>query len=488
MILGNQRSAGLLLHPTSLPGPGLTGDIGLDARYFVDFLANCGFGIWQLLPLNPPHADGSPYQSQSAHAGNPQLISLQRIADWGWLDSELICEAVSSEARARLMVLSRQAFEQNANADDRASFQEFKQKHAHWINDYGLYRALRRHFDDLPWWKWPQRLRDRVPDALEEVRGLLQEHVAQCIFEQYVFFRQWHELRDYANSKNVKLFGDMPIFVALDSADVWCEPHLFDLDEKGEPRHVAGVPPDYFSSTGQLWGNPCYNWDKMQEEGFDWWKKRLATQLELFDFLRVDHFRGFVACWAIPANESTAINGSWVPAPGRALFDELIKTFGYLPLVAEDLGIITPDVEAFRDDYGLPGMKVLQFAFEGGAQNPYLPHNHKPNFVVYTGTHDNDTTLGWYRSLPPDIQNYINHYLGFPGEPMPWPIIRTAFCSVADLAVVPMQDILGLGSEARMNTPGTHGDQNWRWRFNWDKIESGLCERVRMMIEMYGRK
>jgi 4-alpha-glucanotransferase len=482
----DHRGAGLLLHPTSLPGPCQQGDLGPDARRFVDFLVASGFGVWQVLPLNPPHEDGSPYQAQSSHAGDPRLISLQVLADEGLLAAEDLDVAVSCEARARLLHLARQQFERGAEAGVKDAFETFKQRHNHWLDDYGLFRALRRHHGNLPWWQWPQPLRDREPDAVQAAADELGEHVAQCVFEQFLFFRQWGELRAYANERGVRLFGDMPIFVALDSADVWCDRHLFDLDEDGTPRHVAGVPPDYFSATGQLWGNPLYNWTRMEADGFDWWKRRLGSQLELFDFLRVDHFRGFDACWAVAAHEQTAENGYWQPTPGRALFDALVDAFGELPLVAEDLGVITHEVEQLRDGYGLPGMKILQFAFDSDAHNPYLPHNHVENCVVYTGTHDNDTTLGWFDSRSPELQHRICEYLGADMDDMPWPIMRSAFASVARLAVVPMQDVLALGSADRMNMPGTTSG-NWQWRFRWEQLEEGLDERIMHLCRLYGR-
>ncbi|APZ43218.1 4-alpha-glucanotransferase [Acidihalobacter ferrooxydans] len=480
------RSAGVLLHPTSLPGPCMHGELGPNARRFVDFLHDCGLAVWQVLPLNPPHEDGSPYQAQSVHAGDHRLISLEWIAERGWLDAEDISVAASSEARSRLLLLSRRAFETSASPEIRHEFDAFIAHHQQWLPDYALFRALRRHHDNAPWWEWPQTVRDREPDALKAASAELLEHTSQCIFEQFLFFKQWGELRGYANHRGIRLFGDMPIFVALDSADVWCNRAFFDLDETGAPRHVAGVPPDYFSATGQLWGNPLYDWPRMEADGFAWWKTRLESQLELFDFLRVDHFRGFEACWSVAAHEHTAQNGCWQATPGRALFDALVDTFGSLPLVAEDLGVITPEVERLRDDYGFPGMKILQFAFDGGPSNPYLPHNHRLESVVYTGTHDNDTTLGWFDASPPELQNRVIDYFGTSADPMPWPLVRAAFASVAQLAIVPLQDLLGLGSADRMNTPGTT-EGNWHWRFKWEQIEEGLSGKVSHLCAMYGR-
>lgn len=483
----DRRAAGLLLHPTSLPGPCKQGDLGPDALRFIDFLAQAGFSVWQVLPLNPPHEDGSPYQSQSAHAGDHRLISLQLLANEGWIDSEDICMAASCEGRERLLYLARAQFERMASPEVRGEFEAFGQRHEHWLKDYALFRALRRQHHGDPWWKWPQALRDRDTDSMRAASVELQEHISQCIFEQYLFFRQWGQLRAHANRQGIRIFGDMPIFVALDSADVWCNRAFFDLDKRGMPHRVAGVPPDYFSATGQLWGNPLYNWERMEQDGFGWWKQRLSSQLELVDFMRIDHFRGFEACWAVPAHEQTAQNGYWESAPGHALFDVLTETFGDLPLVAEDLGIITPEVERLRDDYALPGMKILQFAFDSDANNPYLPHNHIENCVVYTGTHDNDTSLGWFTSRSPEQRSRITDYLGCKSEQdMPWPVVRSALESVARLAIVPMQDLLALGSEDRMNTPGTTSG-NWHWRFHWEQVQEDLAGTVRYLCQLYGR-
>jgi 4-alpha-glucanotransferase len=305
-------------------------------------------------------------------------------------------------------------------------------------------------------------------------------------FEQFIFFRQWQELRQAAQARGVQLFGDLPIFVAHDSADVWAQREYFDLDAAGQPRVVAGVPPDYFSQTGQRWGNPLYNWARLQADGFRWWLERLRTQFSLFDLVRIDHFRGFEACWQIPADAGTAVSGRWVPAPGEALFQSLQKEFGTLPVVAEDLGFITPDVHRLREQFGLPGMRILQFAFDGASDNPYLPHNHEVNSVVYTGTHDNDTTFAWFENLPVDQQRSVLEYFGHPGEPMPWPLIRAAFASVARLAILPMQDALQAGTGHRMNIPGSNTG-NWQWRFTWDQIPHGLAARLRDLARRYGR-
>jgi 4-alpha-glucanotransferase len=465
----------VLLHPTSLP----SADLGPDAFAYVDWLASAGATVWQMLPLGPTAPGGSPYQCYSAHAGNPALISLAPLRALGWLDS-------AKGARVQLLANARAGFLAHADGAARHDYERFCGQHREWLEDYVLFLALKEEHAGAPWWEWDADLRSRAPETLAATRRRLEEVLDQFRFEQYLFFRQWGELKHHANARGVRLFGDMPIFVAHDSADVWAQPEQFDLDAQGAPRNVAGVPPDYFSETGQRWGNPLYDWGQMQADGFAWWKMRIRSQRELFDLIRIDHFRGFEAFWRIPAAEPTAINGHWVQAPGDALFKALLAEFGELALVAEDLGVITPDVEALRDRYGLPGMKILQFAFDGSPTNPYLPHNHVQNCLVYTGTHDNDTTLGWFEALPAHTRAAVLGYLGNPGEPMPWALIRSALQSVARLAVVPMQDLLELGGEARMNQPGTT-EGNWRWRFAWEEVPGELAERVRHLVGLYGR-
>ncbi len=477
------RHAGILLHPTSLPGAGGNGELGAEAQRFVEFLAACGITVWQTLPLGPTHHDGSPYQCLSLFAGNPLLISLERLAEQGWLSPEALRPP---KQRCGLLMQAQQTFFQQATAEQRAAYAAFRIEQAYWLEDYALYRALKQAHDERAWTQWPDKLRDREPEALEQARYGMEPLIEHIYFEQFIFSEQWQTLKGAANARGIRLFGDMPIFVAHDSADVWTHRADYDLDAQGNPHVVAGVPPDYFSSTGQLWGNPHYRWEHIAATGFRCWIERLQRQLQLFDLIRIDHFRGFEAHWEIPADHQTAMHGRWVPAPGDALFQALQQHFGALPLVAEDLGLITPEVHALRDKYGLPGMKVLQFAFDGGAKNPYLPHQHEHNCVVYTGTHDNDTTLGWFQSLPPEQKQYVDDYLGVPGEPMPWPLIRAALASVAHLAVIPMQDILMLGGEARMNTPGTIKG-NWRWRFSWDQVTPDLSERLRHLNRLYNR-
>lgn len=478
-----RRRAGILLHPTSLPD----GDFGPNAFRFIDFMTACGMTVWQMLPLGPTHDDGSPYQCLSVHAGSPRLISLEILVQRGWLSAENPAPdpTVSAAYRATRLAQARQGFMQRGSAEDHAAFKTFLAEYR-WLKDFALYTALHQENAARSWLDWPVLLRDRDPRAVEEAQHRLADAIEQICFEQFIFFCQWYTLKQYANERGILLFGDMPIFVAHDSADVWTHRHYFKLDQSGQPFVVAGVPPDYFSATGQRWGNPHYEWARMQADGFQWWIERMTTQFALFDLVRIDHFRGFEACWEIPAQNPTAEGGNWVKVPGDALFGVLQKKFSTLPLVAEDLGIITPEVDALREKYHLPGMKILQFAFEGGPTNPYLPHNHKKDSVAYTGTHDNNTTLGWFQELSYPAQNYIMEYLAKPLESMPLPLIRSALASVACLAIIPMQDALRLDAEHRMNLPGT-SQGNWGWRYTWNQVPDDLAARLRRMVEMYGR-
>jgi len=483
-----QRRAGVLLHPMSLPGGFGNGDLGPSAYHFADFLHSSGCTVWQTLPLGPTNDSGSPYQCLSVHAGNVLMVSLELLQEAGWLEPDQGPEDTETAAdyRRRRLSEARRGFSEHASDGEKAEYRDFLATHAAWLDDYALFIALKQEHGQAAWWDWPAAIRDRRSTAMAQARGRLLENIEQERFAQFLFARQWAALKTYANDKGVLMFGDMPIFVAEDSAEVWAQREYFELGEDGRPSVVAGVPPDYFSATGQRWGNPHYRWDSMQADGFAWWKERVARQLEMFDIIRVDHFRGFEAYWEIPADEETAINGSWVKAPGAALFTALQEHFGPLPLVAEDLGIITEEVDELRHRFRLPGMKVLQFAFDGGPENPYLPHNHAADFVAYTGTHDNDTTMGWYDARTTEQNEAMHDYLGFPLEPMPWPMIRAALRSVAKLAVVPMQDVMGLGSEHRMNTPGTTAD-NWAWRFDWDMLNSEDADKLRRLVEQYGR-
>ncbi len=480
----DQRRAGVLLHLTSLPGDGPCGDLGWEAFNFVNFLADAGVSVWQMLPVGPPQAGDSPYQTSSAHAGSARLIGLGPLVDWGWLPAELGSADDDASKRERLHQ-AHQGFLRAASDDERAELEQFCNAQRFWLDDYALYRVIHEE-RGLPWWEWPKGLRTRDGRSLGQARRRLGKQIDYIRFEQFVFFRQWDALRAHANGRGVRLFGDMPIFVAHDSAEVWARPGDFDLNDDGTCRVVAGVPPDYFSATGQRWGNPLYRWDQLEENGFRFWIDRMRTQLRLFDMVRIDHFRGFEAYWEVPAAEATAMNGTWVQAKGDALFLRLRDEFGVLPLIAEDLGVITDEVDALRQRYRMPGMKVLQFAFEGGPENPYLPFHHGRDSVCYTGTHDNDTTLGWYQSLDEALRQHVDDYLGHSQEPMPWPMIRAALASRSDLTVVPMQDLMELDSLHRMNRPGVPSG-NWRWRFQWDEIDDQLPQRLEHLIRLYGR-
>ncbi|MDD1621426.1 MAG: 4-alpha-glucanotransferase [Methylococcaceae bacterium] len=485
----DKRRAGVLLHITSLPGRGECGDLGREAYNFINFLHDAGVSVWQTLPLGMPHGDGSPYQCLSAHAGNPALISLDWLVEKGWLSSHERCaECDSSREAGKSCMLGKAfyGFKSQADAAELKDFQQFCQDKSSWLDDFALFIALRNVFAHRSWNHWPEALKQRDADALKEARHLLAEVLDGIKFEQYVFFRQWHELKAHAGKQGVLLFGDIPIFVSYDSADAWANRQVFKLNQAGEMEVVAGVPPDYFSESGQRWGNPHYDWDYLQKTGFQWWLDRLDSQYEMFDILRIDHFRGLEAAWEIPASEDTAINGKWVRAPGRELLQAIQKTFPALSLVAEDLGIITEEVEALRDDFDLPGMKILQFAFDGNNANPYLPMNYPHNCVVYTGTHDNDTTLGWFEHLNDVEKQRIYDYLGWSSMPMPNVLIYAAMASVANLAVIPMQDVLRLGSADRMNTPGTV-EGNWGWRFDWSQLTGDKVDYLSHLIRMFDR-
>ncbi len=485
----DRRRAGLLLHITSLPGGLHNGDLGPSAYRFVDFLVTAGMTVWQTLPINPTHGDGSPYQCLSAHAGNPLLISLENLVERGWLKPEALHpDGGSSLAQRRsLLQTAFEGFERDGGRSSE-SFAAFRAQHAGWLSDFSLYMALRSEYHDVSWQDWPSAIRAREPSALDAAKARLEGPIARIEFEQFLFFDQWHALRRYANERGVLFFGDVPIFVAGDSADVWANQSEFDLLPDGQPRVVAGVPPDYFSETGQRWGNPHYRWDVMAQSGFKWWLDRFKTQFDLFDWVRIDHFRGFEAYWEIPASSETALGGCWVKAPGEALLETLFAAYGggQLPLIAENLGIITPEVEALRERFGIPGMLILQFAFDGGPQNPYLPHNHDPNNVVYTGTHDNDTTVSWFEDLSGDQKSHVYRTLGNPASVMPDVLNQAALASVARLAILPMQDVLASGKGHRMNAPGTTMG-NWAWRFEWSQLTPNLSARLHEWVRSYDR-
>ncbi len=492
-----RRESGILLHPTSLPGPHGIGDLGAEARRFVDFLEAAGQRLWQMLPLGPTGQGNSPYDSPSAMAGNPLLISLEILAkeqflSWEDLDRvpTLPADRVDYDAVAAFKFpLLRQAcrhFLDRATAQQRSEFERFCRLNAPWLEDYALFMALKEAHQGAAWNRWEEEIAAHRPEAVEWWGQRLAEEVQFHRFAQFEFSRQWEVLKRYANERAVRIVGDIPIFVALDSADVWSRRELFHLDEKGRPTVVSGVPPDYFARTGQRWGNPLYRWDILAEEGYAWWVQRFRITLARMDLVRIDHFRGFQAYWEVPAHHKTAERGRWVKGPGEGFFRALGRALGPLPVIAEDLGLITPEVEALRDALGYPGMKVLQFAFGDDARNPYLPHNYERRCVVYTGTHDNDTTIGWFDSRPPNERDSILRYLGRDGQEIHWDLLRLAFASVADVAMAPLQDVLGLGSAARMNLPGQPRG-NWTWRFTADQLRPDLAERLRQLTETYGR-
>ena len=486
----NKRRAGVLLHPTSLPGPLAQGDFGHEAYRFVEFLNSCGFSIWQMLPLGPTHSDLSPYQCLSSHAGNPTLISLSWLDDKGWLDAEEIDIPLSHKSyRKEMLKAAANNFYASNNANWLKKLDEFKADNSYWLDDFALYMAIKESKNNAPWYLWPEPLRNRSKAALNDQKKKLSREINQTLFEQFIFYTQWHEIREYAHSHNVIIFGDMPIFVAHDSADVWANRQLFLNDTNGNLSFVAGVPPDAFSDTGQRWGNPLYAWDVMAENQFQWWKERFRTQLKLFDLIRIDHFRGLESFWQIPAGEDTAMNGQWVKAPGEEFLAEMLNSFDNLPVIAEDLGVITEEVIHLRDLYELPGMKILQFAFDSNSSNPYLPHNHTKNSVVYTGTHDNDTTMGWWSSLDERAKKYFLDYLNLKKtdtDDILSAMRRMALASVCNMAILPMQDILALDTDCRMNTPGTI-DGNWQWRFNWEQVKSDIPSVYKYLLSVYDR-
>ena len=484
-----QRRAGILLHITSLPNENGPGNMGKEAYNFVNFLHDAGVKVWQTLPLGVPHGDGSPYQCLSAHAGNPALIDLEDLVSKGWIqeiEQADTCLPEDPYSDYCLVGKGYAGFKTLASAEEKKEFLDFCSNKASWLDDYALFVALRTEYSTQCWNQWPEPLKERKASTIKEARHRFSLRIEIIQFEQFIFFSQWMALKKYANEHNVLLFGDIPIFVSYDSADVWANREVFKLDKKGEMPVVAGVPPDYFSVTGQRWGNPHYNWKYLKRSKFSWWNERMRSQLEMFDILRIDHFRGFEAAWEIPAVEDTAINGEWVKAPGKALLSALKKEFGNIPLIAEDLGIITEEVDALRTGFNLPGMKILQFAFGDNDKNPYLPHNYESNTVVYTGTHDNDTTLGWFNSLQDYEKERIYGYLGCSQVSMPSLLMGTAFSSVANLAIVPMQDILELGSEHRMNIPGTT-EGNWKWQFSWEQLSADKVTKLRNMLSMFSR-
>ncbi len=502
------RASGILLHPTSLPGPFGIGDLGDEAYRFADFLSSSGQSLWQILPLGPTGYGDSPYACYSAFGGNTLLVSPTKLLSNGLLLEEDLrdlpefdANKIEFEAVHKFKdQLLRKAFERFTQSTDtklRIELETFRAEHRWWLDDYALFRALKSAHGGKPWHEWDATFVRRERGALARANEALREQCDAHKFYQFLFFKQWTELKSYCHAHGIQLIGDIPIFVAHDSADVWTNPGEFKLDHNGRPLVVAGVPPDYFSKTGQLWGNPLYHWQRMVGDGFKWWIKRVQATLQTVDILRIDHFRGFVACWEIPGGDKTAERGRWVEAPGRELFLAIRNALGELPIIAEDLGVITPEVEKLRDDFSFPGMRILQFAFSSDAKNHDLPHNYHPNVVVYTGTHDNDTTVGWFKSVAGEgstrdagqierERNFALQYLNTDGKEIHWDFIRTVLASCANTAVVPLQDLLGLGTEGRMNLPNSTTD-NWSWRFESGALTDAIRTRLRGLSELYGR-
>ncbi|NJB68035.1 4-alpha-glucanotransferase [Desulfobaculum xiamenense] len=493
------RSSGILMHPTSLPSPHGIGGLGDEAYAFADFLHRTGQRVWQLLPLTPTAETSwnDPYHSVSAFAGNPLLICPSRMAAEGWLDpADVANPPAFPEDSVDFAAVTRHKFALFAKAYARFSpaahpaYAIFREEQADWLDDYALFVALRGRYGGKPWTAWPDALRDRNPDALARARADLAEDMDFAAFLQWIFHRQWTDLRRHCHGLGIQLFGDMPIYVDHDSADLWRSPQNWKLDENLQPRAMAGVPPDYFSATGQLWESPVYDWDVLRDSGFDWWIRRILRNLDLFDMLRIDHFRGLAAYWEVPAGERTAMNGQWIEAPAEELLEALHARRAALPLVAEDLGVITPDVREIMHRFGLPGMKILLFAFGPDmARNPYIPHNIGPHSVVYTGTHDNNPTLGWFDDeADAATRERLFAYLGLrlPRTDIPWALVRMALLSHANLAIIPTQDLLCLGSEARMNRPG-HLKGNWHWRMRPESLTTDIETRLAALTRISGR-
>lgn len=489
------RASGLLLHPTSLPSPYGVGDLGSAAYAFVDFLAAARQTWWQMLPVGPTHAAHSPYDSTSVFAGNPLLVSLERLVEIGLLDPDDLAGAppsgdrVDFDAAVRFREQRlRRAFARFARWDGggRSDFEAFCARSRPWLDDYALFLALKWAHRGAAWTHWEPALRDREPVALARARDELADEIDFHRFLQYLFQSQWDALRAHARARGVALLGDAPIFVAHDSADVWAHRDYFRLDREGRPLVVAGVPPDAFSATGQLWGNPLYDWDRLAERGYDWWVARLATAFERFDAVRIDHFIGFQRYWEIPAGSDTAQSGSWRPGPRDDFFRHVFDRLGPVQLVAEDLGAMGDDVRELRDRFGLPGMRVLQFAFGGDPGNEHLPHHHVPRSVVYPATHDNDTTVGWWRTLPEHERDFCRRYLRTDGAEIHWELLHAAWASVARVAIATVQDLLGLGPEARMNRPGTT-EGNWAWRLREGALTDEVGHRLADLTWLYGR-
>ena len=492
-----QRASGILLHPTSLPGDFGIGDLGPDSYAFVDFLAETKQTYWQILPLGPTGWGDSPYSSFSAFAGNTLLISPEKLQEDGLFDpgagkpqfsADNVDYGAVYEWKKTMLASAFDSWQ----GDQTDEFRQFVDSQSFWLDDFALYRAIKMSKDQKPWFEWDDSLKLRDETSLEEAKGKLSRDILAEKFSQFLFFKQWTALKSYANEKGIQIVGDVPIFVALDSVDVWRHQDQFKLNEDGSPTVVSGVPPDFFSPTGQLWGNPIYDWDAMRADGFSWWKERVKHTLNMVDILRIDHFRGFAGAWEVPGGDPTAEHGEWVDAPGHELFAALGDAIGDMPFWVEDLGFVTPEVEQLRDDFDFPGMRILQFAFGGDAHNSALPHNYIRHCVAYTGTHDNDTAVGWWKSQVGEdgklsgAGTHCAEYLGSDGSEIHWDMIRAIWSSVANSVVVPLQDILGLDNNSRMNRPATTSG-NWQWRYKNGDLTQEIAGRLTELTQIFGR-
>ena len=494
-----ERSSGILFHPTSLPGKYGIGTLGKEAYAFIDFLKKSRQKLWQIFPLGPTGYGDSPYQSFSSFAGNPYLIDFDLLIEAHLLSEEDLRDVFFGDNEEYIdygaiynqkYPLLRKAYENFKSFDNhemKENLEHFKRENASWLNDYSLYISLKNHFNGLPWNEWAHDIKNREHGAMEHYRNELADDIEYHNFIQFLFFKQWGDVKRYANENGIKIIGDIPIFVAADSSDAWANPEIFLFDEERKPVKVAGVPPDYFSATGQLWGNPLYNWQKLKETNYSWWVERVRANLSTCDIIRIDHFRGFEAYWAVPYGDDTAINGQWEPGPGIDLFNAIKSQLGELPIIAEDLGLMTQGVIDLREATGFPGMKILGFAFDSGEENDYLPHTYTKNCVVYTGTHDNDTLIGWFQKAKEEDRQFARDYLNSRSDDeIHWDAIRGAWSSVASMAISPVQDFLGLGSEARINTPGVAAG-NWQWRLRHGVLTDELAERIAKLTRVYSR-
>jgi 4-alpha-glucanotransferase len=498
------RRSGLILHPTSLPGPSGIGDLGSPAFQFIDFLNETGQTYWQILPLTPTDSSYSPYQGLSAFAGNPMLISLDRLYEDGYLSKKMLLKAsdcnpnriIFNEVipqKTKLLTQAFNTFKSRSTSEEQAQFYEFGRSQAFWLDDYVFFMALFEKNNFLAWHDWPEKERNRDTETLKLLKDTLEPAIEKHKFWQWSFFKQWFSLRSYANTRGIKIIGDIPIFVSMNSADVWSNTDLFHFDENLNPLVISGVPPDYFSETGQLWGHPLYRWDKMAENGYRWWINRFRMMSQKADIVRIDHFRGMYNYWEVPATETTAIKGRWLPGPGRTLFQAVNEQLGDMAIIAEDLGDFDYEsrrgVNALQAEFEYPGMRIVQFAFANGPQDPFLPHNHPQDCIAYTGTHDNDTIRGWYERTSTDHERtYAKKYMNTNGRNIAWDMIRLTWSSPAHTAITTVQDILNLGHTQRMNTPSTLSSKNWKWRLNASALTNEIKDKLLDLTEIYGRK